>query len=106
MQKDESERLLLEHLREAARCADLLGYTESVKTLRQAIGLVVYPAGVPPTEYIAFMAQETPQGSMTETVPQYDKERPFQSAMQQAYSLAEGLGVAKVAMLIEDAGSI
>jgi hypothetical protein len=111
MQKDESakrllEGLLLEHLREANRCADLLGYTESVKTLRQAIGMVLHPMGIPPTEYMAFMTQETPQGSLTEDVPQYDKEEPFHSALRQAHSLAEGMSLAGVVTLIEDARNI
>src|SRR4051812_34918719 len=104
--EDESELQLLEHLREAARYADLLGYTESVKTLRQAIGMVLHPAGIPPAEYMAFMTRETPQGSMTEEIPQYDKQAPFQSALRQAHSLAEGMGLTKVATLVEDARNI
>jgi hypothetical protein len=105
MQRNESERLLLEHLREAARCADLLGFTESVKTLRQAIGMVLHPMGIPQAEYVAFMAQETPQGSLHEDIPQHDKQAPFEAALRHAHSLADGIGLAGVVTLIEDAKS-
>jgi len=104
MQRDESERLL-ENLREAARCADLLGYTESVKTLRQAIGMVLYPMGIPQGEYVAFMARETPQGSLHEDIPQHDKQAPFEAALRHAHSLAEGMSLAGVVTLIDDAKS-
>jgi hypothetical protein len=51
------------------------------------------------------MAHETPQGSLHEPIPQYDKKGPFYSALQHAHSLAEGMDLAKVAALIEDAGN-